>query len=134
MLLAHTARVTDTVEELEDLHGALAPEADAVTEAGGADAAMLAGVSPDDCGELGDARSRVEEIAHHLIGAAERHLLAQYRANALLTLVQRRGELAHPGRVEASGEEQRLESQHELRIAGRKRDHMFGQMQPDAAA
>ncbi|HUL47938.1 MAG TPA: hypothetical protein VLV25_12640 [Steroidobacteraceae bacterium] len=120
MLLAHAARVADAVEELEYLYGALAPEADAVAEAGGAHAAMLAGVGRDDCGELGDAPWRVEEVAHHLIGAAERDLLAQYRANALLALVHGGGELAHPGRIEAPGDEQRREFQRELHIGRRE--------------
>ncbi|HYB65346.1 MAG TPA: hypothetical protein VEC59_08825 [Steroidobacteraceae bacterium] len=116
MGVVHAARVADTVEELEDLNGALAPEADAVPEAGGAHAALLACAGADDSRELRDALGGVEEITHHLIGAAARHLFAQYRANALLVLVHRGGELAHPGRIEASGDQQRLEPLRKLRI------------------
>ncbi|HEV2228405.1 MAG TPA: hypothetical protein VGR86_05565 [Steroidobacteraceae bacterium] len=134
MAFAHAPRVADTVEELEDLHGALAPEADAVAEAGGAHASLLARASLDDPGQLGDALAGVEQVAHHLVDAAARHLPAQHRAHALLALVHGCREIAHPGRIETSGQQQRLESVCEQRIGRRERHPVLREMEPGAAA
>ncbi|HXB18188.1 MAG TPA: hypothetical protein VNV40_05060 [Steroidobacteraceae bacterium] len=134
MLLADAAGVADTVEELEDLHGALAAEADAVAEARGAHTAVLARARIDDTRELRDALAGVEEVVHHLVGATAGHLLAQHGAHALLALVHGGRELAHPGRIETPGQEQRLESLCEERIVRRKRGHVLRQMEPRSAA
>src|SRR5690349_25143371 len=64
--VAHAAGVADTVEELEDLHGALTAEADAVAKIGGAHAAALARAGIDDPRELRNALAGIEETTPHL--------------------------------------------------------------------
>ncbi|HVP32323.1 MAG TPA: hypothetical protein VMT09_01625 [Steroidobacteraceae bacterium] len=133
MRIPHAARVTNTVEELEDLYGALASESGRIAETGGAHRSLLARAGLDDAGELGDPLASIEEIAHHLVGATARNLLAQHGAHPLFRLVQGRREVAHPGWIEAAGGEQRLELACELLVGGRERDGMLGEMEPRAA-
>ncbi|HEY2276050.1 MAG TPA: hypothetical protein VGH61_11155 [Steroidobacteraceae bacterium] len=108
MGIAHAACVAHAIEELKYLHGALAAEADAVAEAGGAHAAVLARAGIDDSRQLRDTLAGIEEIAYHLVDTPVRHLLAQHGAHALFALVQCGSEVPHPGRIEASCDEQRL--------------------------
>ena len=53
--LVHAARVTDAVEEFQDLDGALAAEADRIAIAGRADGAVLPRKDGDGFGQLADA-------------------------------------------------------------------------------
>ncbi|HXZ59571.1 MAG TPA: hypothetical protein VEG26_05270 [Steroidobacteraceae bacterium] len=76
MRIAHAARVTHAVKELEDLYGALAAETDAVAEAGRSHGSLLTGADLDDARQLRDALAGVEQVAHDLVDAAPRHLLA----------------------------------------------------------
>src|SRR5438105_10655242 len=109
MRIAHAPRVADPVEELQDLDGALAPRAEGIAKARGIDPAVLARGRADDLGQLRDPLAIVEQIAHHLVNAALRDLLAQHLAHPLFGLVHAGGELAHPGRIEAPGRDQRLQ-------------------------
>ena len=76
----------------------------------------------------------VEQIAHHLVNAALRDLLAQHRAHPIFRLAHGGGEVAHPGRIEASGGDQRLQFAQQCLIVVGKSYHVLRQMQPRAAA
>ncbi|HWW33058.1 MAG TPA: hypothetical protein VNY70_06805 [Steroidobacteraceae bacterium] len=134
MRIAHAACVANAVEELEDLHGALAPETDRVAEAGGVHGALRAGAGLDDAGQLRDPLAGIEQVAYHLVDAAACDLLAQHRAHPFLGLVQGGGEIAHPRGIEAPGDEQRLELARQLLVGRREHHDVLGEMEPGAAA
>ncbi|HSY06337.1 MAG TPA: hypothetical protein VK803_10360 [Steroidobacteraceae bacterium] len=134
MRIVHTPRVAHAIEELQNLDRALATQANGIPEAGGVDAALLAGARADDFGELRDAAAIIEQIGYQLVKAALRDLLAQRRAHPILRLAHGGGEVADPGRIEASGADQRLQFAQQCLIVVGKNYHVLRQTQPRAAA
>ncbi|HTL22361.1 MAG TPA: hypothetical protein VL220_16715 [Steroidobacteraceae bacterium] len=130
MPIAYAPRVADAVEELQDLNGTLATQPDRIAELPGAYSAALARAGLDDRGQFADPPAIVEQVAHDLVNAALSELLAQHRAHALLRLAHGGGKIAHPGRVEATRREQRLQPQQKLLVLARELRAMTGQMQP----
>src|SRR5205823_9790428 len=106
MRIVQAARVADPIEELEDLDGPLATEAHGVAEVRGIDAAAFAAQRANHPGELRDAFPIVVEISHHLTDASLSEELAQHRANPIIGLAHGTRQIAHPGRIEASGGDQ----------------------------
>jgi hypothetical protein len=109
MRITDSARVADTIEKLEDLDRALAPEAHRIAEVRSVHCTMLAMTGTEDRRELRDRITIVVEVANDLVHIALAHELAQYSAHSLLALVQRGGEIAHPRWIEAPGQNQRSE-------------------------
>src|SRR5690606_4940517 len=103
MRVAHSTRITDAVEELEDLDRPLAPDTGRVAVARRSRSAVGALEHRDDLRQLANAATVVEQVAHDLTDAALPDLLTQHLAHALLRFAERRGQIPDPRRVEASG-------------------------------
>src|SRR6516164_11227132 len=101
MRITDSARVADTIEKLEDLDRALAPEAHRIAEVRRVHCTMLAMTGAEDRRKLRDRIAIVVEVAHDLVHLALAHELAQYGAHSLLALVHGRGEIPNPRWIEA---------------------------------
>jgi hypothetical protein len=95
--------VAYAVEELQDLNGAFAAEADGIPVLSGFDGTVVLGQRGHHCCELIYALTVVEKIVHHLVKRALRYLFPQHLTDVILCRIDRAGEVAHPWWVEASG-------------------------------
>ena len=133
MRITDSARVADAIEKLEDLDRALAPEAHRIAEPRCVHCTMLTMTGTEDRRELCNRVMIVVQVAHNLVHIAVAYELPQHGAHSLLALVHLGGQIAHPGRIDAPGQDLGSEFVRERPICLRERDLMVRQMQPGAA-
>src|SRR6516164_8354773 len=98
--ITDATRVANAIEELQYLDRALAPETHQVAEVRRVHCTMLAMTGTEDRRELRYRLTIVVEIAYHLVHLALTDELAQHGAHSPFVLVDRCGQIAHPGRIE----------------------------------
>ncbi|HEY0686635.1 MAG TPA: hypothetical protein VGD45_30120 [Steroidobacter sp.] len=89
-------RVTDAIEEFQDLDRALAAEPDGIAIARSVDAAVFLREHGDNAGQRVDAIAVVEQIMHDLTHSALSRLSEQDMAHTLFGLLDDRGQISHP--------------------------------------
>ncbi len=130
MLVAHAPGEAHAVEKLQDLDGALAPQARSIAKGGRAYLAVGRLQLVGDLGDFAYCGGVVEKVVHDL-----EHFATFGRANQRATHERFRlrsilREIAHPGRVEARIEQLRNNAFDECALLGGGRRVVFRQMQP----
>src|SRR5690606_39080552 len=123
----------EAVEVFQQLNAALASQADAVAEGGGADHAGFAFDVQQQVGQLARCGFGIEEVPDHLLQRAEASQFAQQVAYLVFTDAQLLGHVAYPGWIELAGFEPRPQPCLQGFFFVAQAYSVLGQEQPGAA-
>ncbi|KQV87253.1 hypothetical protein ASD15_28895 [Massilia sp. Root351] len=130
MRVAYAPSIADPIEIFQQLHGALAPKAGRVAEAGRLRVFQLG----DDLRQFGQRRRVVEQVRDNLGDGAGPRQLAQQAAHVVLRHGQRGGQGTHPGRIVAACQQLRQQAVRQRLFGCAELHAVAGQVQRVAVA